>query len=98
MRQSRWSRRASADPEDARDYVAADDPRAALRVTRRSLAAAKALPRNPEIGRPGRVDGTCELVVPQTPYLVAYRVTPSAVEILAVVHHARKWPERLDSP
>ena len=95
MRQSRWSSRASADLEDAHDYIARDDPGAALRVVRRILAAARALPRAPEIGRPGRVGGTRELVIPQTPYIVAYRVTASAVEILAVVHHARKWPGRL---
>ena len=95
MRQSRWSSRASADLEDAHDYIAAEDPRAALRVVRCIVAAARALTRTPEIGRPGRVEGTRELVIPQTPYIVAYRVTSSAVEILSVVHHARKWPERL---
>lgn len=94
MRQSRWSSRASLDLEDAHDYIAAEDRRTALRMVRRIVAGARALPRNPEIGRPARVEGTRELVILQTRYLVAYRVTSSAVEILAVVHHARRWPER----
>jgi toxin ParE1/3/4 len=44
------------------------------------------------IGRQGRVGGTRELVVQGTPYIVVYRVHDD-VEILAVVHGARKWPE-----
>jgi toxin ParE1/3/4 len=31
-------------------------------------------------------------VVPRTPYIVPYRVGPRAVEILAVFHGARDWP------
>lgn len=47
----------------------------------------------PLLGRPGRVENTQELVVTKLPYIVAYQVTPSAVEILAVIHTARLWPE-----
>jgi len=39
------------------------------------------------------VEGTRELVVPRTPYLVAYTVIDRQVVILAVLHHAREWPE-----
>jgi len=28
----------------------------------------------PEIGRPGRIEGTRELVIPRTPYIAAYRI------------------------
>ncbi len=47
------------------------------------------------LGRAGRVEGTRELVVPDTPYLVPYRVRGHAVEILRVFHGARKWPKKL---
>lgn len=50
---------------------------------------------NPALGRPGRVAGTRELVLPKTPYVVAYRIM-EAVEILAVMHGAREWPEGFD--
>jgi plasmid stabilization system protein ParE len=43
------------------------------------------------MGRPGRVDGTRELVLHHS-YLIAYRVTETAVEIIHVRHAARRWP------
>ena len=48
----------------------------------------------PLSGRDGRVDGTRELVIPGTQYIVAYRVVDSGVEILAIMHGARQWPEK----
>jgi toxin ParE1/3/4 len=44
------------------------------------------------MGRPGRVIGTRELIVPGTPYVVAYRVRESTMEVLAVMHSAQQWP------
>jgi toxin ParE1/3/4 len=49
---------------------------------------------SPGLGRPGRVEGTRELVVANTPYLVSYRVRNNVVEILRVFHGARKWPQK----
>jgi plasmid stabilization system protein ParE len=45
------------------------------------------------MGRRGHLEGTRELVIPKLPYYAAYRVTENAVEILAVIHTARQWPE-----
>jgi toxin ParE1/3/4 len=39
------------------------------------------------------VAGTRELPVSGTPFTVAYRVARREVEILAVLHAARKWPD-----
>ena len=47
----------------------------------------------PHIGRAGRVPNTRELVVVETPYIVPYRVRDNEIEILAVFHSARQWPE-----
>jgi len=49
----------------------------------------------PGLGRPGRVEGTRELVVPRTPYIVAYTVIDDQVMILSVIHSSRRWPDRL---
>ena len=49
---------------------------------------------HPFLGRPGRIDGTRELVIGRYPYIVAYRQT-AAIEILAVVHTSRRWPDAL---
>ncbi|MGH9660026.1 MAG: type II toxin-antitoxin system RelE/ParE family toxin, partial [Bryobacteraceae bacterium] len=49
----------------------------------------------PQMGRPGRVLGTRELVVPDTPYIIPYRVRGERLELIAVFHGAQKWPVRL---
>ncbi len=46
----------------------------------------------PEQGRPGRRRGTRELVITGTPYTVAYRLKSRIIEILAILHGARRWP------
>jgi len=46
------------------------------------------------MGRPGRVEDTRELGVPDTPYVVAYTVLDERVVIIAVQNGAQKWPER----
>ena len=46
-----------------------------------------------QMGRPGRVPGTRELVIAQTPYVVPYLVQGAAIQILRVYHGARRWPE-----
>ena len=52
----------------------------------------RTLTENPELGRPGRVPGTRELVVLHTPYIIPYRVREDVVEILRIFHGARRWP------
>jgi toxin ParE1/3/4 len=80
--------------ERARRYIAQDNPAAAARVHERILSSVSRLAQMPNSGRPGRVDGTRELVVTPTPYIVAYTVLDNRVEILAVQHGAQEWPER----
>jgi toxin ParE1/3/4 len=88
----RWLRVALANPEAEADYIAEDNPAAAGRLVQRIFRAVDLLGKNPAMGRPGRVSGTRELVVGDTPYIVPYRVRANAVEILRVFHAARKWP------
>ena len=48
---------------------------------------------HPHAGREGRVKSTRELIIPGTPYFVAYRVkNEDTVEVLAVIHGKRRWP------
>jgi toxin ParE1/3/4 len=46
------------------------------------------------MGRLGRVPGTRELVIPETPFILPYRIQRDSIEILAVIHGARKWDDR----
>lgn len=88
----RWTRLALADLAAAHDYIAKEAPEAAGRVVDRIEGSVRNLGRHPDLGRPGRVEGTRELVVPGTPFFVPYRVCGDSIEILALVHGARRWP------
>ena len=88
----RFTRRALRHLDYARAYIDARDPQAANRVIARIADAVEGLRLYPHRGRPGRIAGTRELVIPGTPYIAAYRIVDDAIEILAVLHGARRWP------
>lgn len=90
----RWLDQALDDLEAVRIYIARDNPSVAAQVARRIRRATKMLTEYPAAGRPGRVSNTRELVVSGTPYILPYRVRGNVLEILRVLHAARKWPER----
>ena len=92
----RWAVPALRDLEAVGDHIARDNPAAAARLVARIFDQAGKLARYPHRGRPGRVPHTRELVVAGTPFLVPYRVRDGEVEILAVFHGARQWPERFE--
>jgi addiction module RelE/StbE family toxin len=71
-----------------------DNPEAATRVIERIRTAIRRLAASPAIGRPGRVEGTRELVITGTPYIVPYRVRGDVVEVITVLHSAQRWPAR----
>lgn len=87
-----WLKRALANLDAEAEYIARDNPAAARRVTMAIQQTVALLAAHPAIGRPGRVDGTRELVIPDTPYIFPYRVREGRVEVLRVFHAARKWP------
>ena len=89
-----WREVALNSLERARAYIAQDNPAAAARVHERILGAVRNLVDMPNMGRPGRIEDTRELVVAGTPYIVAYTVLDNQVSIIAVQHSAQKWPER----
>jgi addiction module RelE/StbE family toxin len=86
---------AAEDREQILQYIAADNPSAAIEVGDEIERQAEMLLDFPEIGRPGRIDGTRELVIQGLPYIACYAVTDDAVTILRVLHGRRKWPESI---
>ena len=89
-----WVAAALDDLTNIREYIAVDDPQAARKLLGRILDIVEThLAATPHVGRPGRVDGTRELVIPGTPFIVPYRVKDRTIQILRVYHSARKWPE-----
>jgi len=88
----RWTGSALADLEAIGDFIALDNAVAAQRMVVGLIASVDALRDHPDLGRPGRLTGTRELVVSGIPYVVPYRALGDDVQILAVFHGARRWP------
>ena len=88
-----WSPRALRHMDEIRRFVARDRPAAATAIAARIQKSVESLTALPGRGRPGRVPGTRELVVPRTRYIVPYSVHGDTIEVLAVLHSARRWPK-----
>jgi toxin ParE1/3/4 len=90
-----WSPQAIDDLAALRAYLAEDDKAAAQRTVLHIIRnIEQLLSDNPNMGRPGRVPSTRELVVARTPTIVPYRIRNNRLQVLRVYHGARKWPER----
>jgi toxin ParE1/3/4 len=90
-----WSRRALSNLIQLRQFIAQERPQAAAVGAAKILDSIEHLSLQPNVGRPGRIAGTRELVVAGTSYLVPYRIRSGRLEIIAVFHGRRKWPDRL---
>jgi toxin ParE1/3/4 len=90
-----WSPRAIEHLTLLRSYVARDNPKAANRIAGTLLGAVDLLAELPNLGRPGRVAGTRELVVPGTPYVIPYRLRGDRLEVIAVFHARQNWAKQL---
>ena len=90
-----WSPRAIRHLSELRAYIGRDDPAAAARTAGTLLTAVDRLAALPNLGRPGRVPGTRELVVAGTPYLIPCRLRGERLECIAVFHGRQRWPKRL---
>ena len=93
--QIKWLRTALRNLDHEAEYIAKDDPQAARLVVQRIQQTVALLADNPNMGYPGRLPGTHELIIPKTRYLIPYRVRPrlDRIEILRVFHTSRKQPE-----
>jgi addiction module RelE/StbE family toxin len=90
-----WTEPARQDLRNIFEYIAEENLKAARSLLGNIKERAILLQDNPLIGRTGRIDGTRELVVTGTQYIIPYRVKDKQIQILAVFHGARKWPETL---
>jgi toxin ParE1/3/4 len=91
----RWTDVAADDLKSVHKYLREHAPTRADMIVDRILASIDVLQQYPDLGRLGRLDGTRELIITGTPFIVFYRLRKSQVEILGVLHAARKWPDAL---
>lgn len=86
-----WRPLAYEDRASIMEYIAQDNPVAALELDEDIEAKTNALIDHPKLYKPGRLKGTRELVI-RPNYVVIYRESKTDVAILRVLHAAQQWP------
>ena len=87
-----WAQYALDDRDTIFSYIESENPKAAIHVDEEIARAVRRLLDFPESGRPGRIEGTRELVISRTPYVAAYMVMADRIRILRILHGAQIWP------
>ena len=85
-------KRAISDRDAQLDYIAQDNVMAAVTQGDRIDDQVDQLMQHPQMGRPGRKQGTRELVISRTPFIVVYRIKGKRIELLRLLHGSQKWP------
>ena len=89
----RWTDPDARDPRHICDYIHdRDAPAAARRVALTVYQTVGSLSQFPNRSRPGRRPNTRELVFPDLPFIAIYRIRGDVVEVVRILHGARKWP------
>lgn len=88
----RWLLEASQQRYDQLDYIAQENPIAAIQLDEEIETQTESLAQHPRIGREGRVTGTLELVIARTPFLAVYRIAAGQIQILNLLHQSQQWP------
>lgn len=91
----KWTKGAQNNLNQIEDYIAQDNPKAAVDIVIKIIKAVGMLSENPAIGRTGRIFDTRELIINGTPFIVPYRIKSEQVEILRVLHSSTKWPDSM---
>jgi toxin ParE1/3/4 len=90
--QLRWTEEAVKDLERIADYLIDHAPERAPELIRRIYDAPATLLMFPNRGRPGKKEGTRELVLAPLPYIVVYVVRDDVVFVVRILHGAQQWP------
>ncbi len=86
-----WTRSALRDIEEIHSYIAKESPLAARGIVVTIREMTQRLSFHPFMGKPGRKEGTRELVVPQTSFVIVYCVKEQQLEILRALHSSRRY-------
>ena len=89
-----WQASAIADRDAQLDYIALDNPKAAIEQGDKIANHVTKLADHPKLGRVGRVKSTRELVITGTPFIVIYRINDTLIQILALLHGSQQWPKK----
>ncbi|MBF6617587.1 type II toxin-antitoxin system RelE/ParE family toxin [Pollutimonas thiosulfatoxidans] len=86
-----WRSTAFDDLAEIITYIADRNLQAARDLKSRIQASILQIAVYPYLGRPGRLSGTREIVVHPN-YIVIYRITPTDIEVISVLHARREYP------
>ena len=90
----KWTEQAIQQLDQAHDYITLSNNKAiAARVTMQIVTTVQQLAAFPMSGKAGRVLGTRELLISNTPFIAAYAIDKADIIILAIYHGAQQWPE-----
>lgn len=90
-----WSVLALEDRDQIFDFIASENPLAAVSVDVEIEEQVSQLVLFPESGRMGKVKDTRELIINRTPYIAAYQIREDQVTILRILYCAQSWPDEL---
>jgi len=89
-----WTEQAVRQLDQAHDYIAlSKGDEVAARIAMHIVASVQGLAAFPMSGRPGRVPGTRELIISNSPFIAAYTIDKTRIVILALYHGAQQWPQ-----
>jgi toxin ParE1/3/4 len=89
-----WTEQAIRQLGHAHDYIAlSNSEEVAARIVTQIVTPIQQLNAFPMSGRSGRVPGTRELVISNTPFIAAYAIDRDRIVILALYRGAQQWPE-----
>ena len=88
----RWTPPAAADLQGISDYLKDHHPHYRQPTMRKLYERIRALKDAPYLGRPGRIEGTREILFSPLPYIVIYRVHEQTIEIWRIWHTSQDRP------
>lgn len=89
----KWTRLSLQDMQNLYECIADDNLRAAKKIISRIREAADKVKIYPHMGKAGRASNTRGLVIAATPHIIAYMIAEKSIQIVSVVHGARRWPD-----
>jgi toxin ParE1/3/4 len=88
----RWADEAVADLGNITNYLFQTSPDRAAVLVRGIYNAPQVLLAFPKRGRPGRKEGTRELLLLPLPWVVIYRIVGETIYVVRILHGAQQWP------
>lgn len=78
-------------------FLAKHNPDLAIRIGNALSDVVRQLAADPNLSRVGRIAGARELRVPDTPFILVYRIEDDAITILRLLHYCRRFVTRQDA-